>query len=809
MNKNLIPAHDILLHKRKSYTTIFNNKWLLPLLLLIFAAGCKKVVEEQGTTGICPIVVSTDPANGAINVVTSKKITATFNEAMDPATINAATYVLRQGTTVIPGAVTYTGMTATFTPASLLAANTVYTGTVSAGVKDPAGNAMVADYVWSFNTGAVPIVVSTDPANGASNVAISKIITATFSTTMNPATINATTYVLRQGTTVVPGTVTYSGMTATFTPASPLAVSTVYTGTITTGATDVAGNALAANYTWTFATGALPTVISTDPANGATNVAAGKVITATFSTAMDPLTINATTFLLKQGTTSITGVVTYSGTTASFTPSVALTANTVYTATITTGAKNVAGNALGADYVWSFTTGSVPAVVSTDPANLATNVLPNKIITATFNMAMDPITINSATFLLKQGATSVLGVITYSGTTATFTPAVALTANTVYTATITTGAKNPAGNPLVADYVWSFTTGAIPTVTSTDPANGALNVPLNKIITATFSMAMDPLTINATTFLLKQGVTAITGVVTYAGTTATFTPAAPLASNTVYTATITTGAKNVAGNALAANYTWSFTTIAPVPPSLLGTASLFGAFGGSAGITNQGINTVINNGGIGTTGASTLITGFHDGLTAAVYTETPLNIGLVTGGIYTAPPPPGTAASFAIATQAFLDATIAYNSISPASRPGGTDPGAGELGGLTLPPGVYKSAGGTFGITSGNLTLNAMGDPNAVWIFQAPTSLTVGVAGPAGARSVLLINGAQAKNVYWYVGSAATINGAGGGVMTGNILATAGVTFSTAGNTVQTVLNGRALSLTASVTMVNTTINVP
>jgi hypothetical protein len=66
-----------------------------------------------------------------------------------------------------------------------------------------------------------------------------------------------------------------------------------------------------------------------------------------------------------------------------------------------------------------------------------------------------------------------------------------------------------------------------------------------------------------------------------------------------------------------------------------------------------------------------------------------------------------------------------------------------------------------------------------------------------------------AKNVYWQVGSAAIINGAGGGIMTGTIIAYSGVTFSTAGNVVQTILNGRALSLNASVTMVNTTINVP
>jgi hypothetical protein len=254
------------------------------------------------------------------------------------------------------------------------------------------------------------------------------------------------------------------------------------------------------------------------------------------------------------------------------------------------------------------------------------------------------------------------------------------------------------------------------------------------------------------------------------------------------------------------NITANFTLIPP-PPSILGTASIFGAFGGGAGITNQGLNTVINNGSIGTTGASTLITGFHD--VTAVYTETPLNVGNVTGRIYTAPPAPGTATSFAIATQGLLDITAAYNAISPASKPGGSDPGAGELGGLTLAPGVYKSAGATFKITTGNLTLDAKGDPNAEWIFQTAAGLTVGIAGPAGARSVTLINGGQAKNVYWYVGSSAVINAAGGGTMTGNIITTAGITFSTAGNSVQTVLNGRALSLVASVTMVNTTINVP
>jgi len=87
------------------------------------------------------------------------------------------------------------------------------------------------------------------------------------------------------------------------------------------------------------------------------------------------------------------------------------------------------------------------------------------------------------------------------------------------------------------------------------------------------------------------------------------------------------------------------------------------------------------------------------------------------------------------------------------------------------------------------------------------STLTVGAA--AAPRSVILINGAQAKNVFWQVSSAATINGAGGGTMVGTIIASAGVTFSTAGNVAITTLNGRALGLNASVTLVNTVINVP
>lgn len=245
-------------------------------------------------------------------------------------------------------------------------------------------------------------------------------------------------------------------------------------------------------------------------------------------------------------------------------------------------------------------------------------------------------------------------------------------------------------------------------------------------------------------------------------------------------------------------------------PNALGSAANFAVFGGGAGMTNQGIYTVIN-GDIGTTGASTLVTGFHD--KNAKYTETTLNIGKVNGTVHTATAPAGSVPNV-IAAAAALDAQKAFDNLSPAALPGGIDVsslggGAGQLGNRTLAPGVYKSAPGTYAIQGGDLTLDGRGDPNAIWVFQMATTLTVGGPGAAFPQSIHLVNGAQAKNVFWQVGSAATINAAGGGTMVGTIIASSGATFSTAGNVDVVTLNGRALALHASVTMVNTHVNLP
>ena len=187
--------------------------------------------------------------------------------------------------------------------------------------------------------GVRPVVTSTDPISSAIGITLNRKIMATFSVPMSPTTISSSSFTLQQGTTAVAGSVVYTGLTATFTPTANLAVSTVYTATVNTGAKSLGGTSMAKNYTWNFTTGTTPdttapTVTLTNPANNATGVAVNRTVVVTFSEAMDFTTITSSTIAVKQGTTPVAGVVTYTGTTATFTPTGNLLPNTVYTVTV-------------------------------------------------------------------------------------------------------------------------------------------------------------------------------------------------------------------------------------------------------------------------------------------------------------------------------------------------------------------------------------------------------------------------------------------------------------------------------------------
>ncbi len=821
-----------------------------------------------------PSVVSTTPTSGASGLTFNPTISATFLQlpAQDPdyagaalncSTLTTSTFTVTATAGAVTGTVACSGATATFTPTSpaILAANTTYTATLTTGVQNVAGTGLASAFTWTFTTDTLPTVLSTVPANGATGILLNQAIGATFSKAMNCATLYspATTFtVTGPGSTAVAGTVSCSGNGAIFIPSNLLATNTLYTATITTGAQDAQGVPLASNYAWNFRTvpaPAAPSVIATNPAAGATGVPTNQSLIATFSEAMNPATIGVTTFTLKAttGGAAVTGTVAYdaSGSVAIFTPTAPtpLAASTQYTATITTGVQDLAGYTMASNYVWTFTTGVLnttkPTVLSTIPANLATGVPTNQVVSATFSAAMNPLTISGTTFTLTSGtpAVAVAGLVTYAsiGNTAIFTPTAALVTGTTYTATITTGAQDLSGNALASNNVWTFTVGAAngtaPTITLTSPVNGATGVAINQAVSATFSKAMNPLSINTTTFTLTgPSGAAVIGTISYNAATfiATFTPSANLVSNTIYTADITTGVTDSTGNSLGSGVApnpWSFTTIGVVGavPVTLGTAALFGDVGGTAGMTNSGGLTVIN-GNIATTAVSTLVVDLHDntvvtlGVDECSYSETPIDTGgLVNGTIYTAPgtsiptaacPNEGTAVTSAIAAKAEADALTAYNQLvafpnglAVETCPGCGGGNAGELGNRTLPPGIYKSTPGFYNISLGPLTLDAQGNPNAFWVFQMATALTVGT--PTANESIVLVNGAKASNVFWQVGSFATINGIlGGGTFDGTVISQTGASVSTAGVAQITTVNGRLISLVGSVTIVNTVINV-
>jgi hypothetical protein len=510
-----------------------------------------------------------------------------------------------------------------------------------------------------------------------------------------------------------------------------------------------------------------PTVTRSYPVPGAPGVPTGISLTATFNEAMDPITVNTTSFTLQASGLPLgpvlQGTVTYVGLIATFNPDIDLDADTEYTATITTDAKNLAGNALASNHVWTFTTeadlvDANPTVILTDPTDFEEDVALNRSVTVTFSEAMDPTTVNDATFTLDDGVASVQGVVTYVGLIAIFNPDIDLVAGTEYTATITSAAEDLAGNflvdeqtpPVVNDYVWTFTTGLTsdtiaPTVAPKSPLNGAVDVALNKSVSATFSEAMDPNTVNPTSFTLQaSGVPlgpVLSATVSYLGLDATLNPTNDLAVDTEYTVTMTTDATDLAGNPLAFDEVWSFRTIAapaqgPLPVNLRSAEDF--AVLSKTGISTTGTTFITGNIGVNPV-TSTAITGFGLILDSsnAFATST-----LVSGRVY--------APDYAVPTPAKMvtainDLHTAYVDAAGRTLPDATELGAGDISGMTLAPGLYKWSTGLL-VASGT-TVTLSGGANDVWIFQIAGDLTV-----APNAIVALDGGAQAKNIFWQVG---------------------------------------------------------
>ncbi|MBE0514485.1 Ig-like domain-containing protein [Sulfurimonas sp.] len=431
-----------------------------------------------------------------------------------------------------------------------------------------------------------------------------------------------------------------------------------------------------------------------------------------------------------------------------------------------------------------------PKVIAVTPLNNESNVSYNlKHITAEFSVAMDNTTITDTSFTLLDGNSTVTGTVDYANRVADLTLDANLSQDTLYTATITTAAKDTNGVALANDYVWTFTTGSSadetpPTVLSTSPRNGATGVLSTKIVTATFSEPMKALSVTAAgvfTLIETNSTNSVDGNVSYSviNKIASFKPTSVLAPDTNYTANIKNTVTDLAGNTMLLDYNWTFVTAdANVTVELVdfGLAAPFG-IASTAGVTNTGTapNTVID--GDAVLNPTATCNGVQ-----ILFTDGP-GFGLC-GGF--APSINGTVVTplypDAITAQPVTDdLRAAYLSITPANMPGGTAIAAGTTLGAPIGDplvegdnlfytGVYTSI--TSILITGDLTLDAQGDPDATFVFQSAS--TVGTA--VGAR-ILLAGGAKASNVYWQAGSDATLQT--NTVWNGNILAYRDITMVT------------------------------
>jgi hypothetical protein len=313
-----------------------------------------------------------------------------------------------------------------------------------------------------------------------------------------------------------------------------------------------------------------------------------------------------------------------------------------------------------------------------------------------------------------------------------------------------------------------------PSVTAQSPAANATNVSLSKVISVTFSEAMDASTINSTNFTLKQGSLNISGTVAYQGTTATFAPAVPLTAGTTYTVIITTGIKSAAGVAIPANNSWAFSTgsnAAGLAPVNLGTAANYVILAKTA-INNAPTSNITGDLGL-SPAATSYITGFS--ITNATGYATSAQ---VTGKLYAADMVSPTPINL---TTAVNDMTTAYNNAAGRPSPDFSELGTGNIGGKTLTEGLYKWSSNVTAPT--NVIIS--GSSTDVWIFQIAGNLSLG----SGVK-ITLSGGAQAKNIFWQVAGTVTIGTTA--QFKGVILSQTGITLNTGAS-----LSGRALAQTA------------
>ena len=708
--------------------------------MVLLITGCSKddVVE---IVGVCPIVLSTVPEDGDINVPLDQVITVTFNEEVDPETINEQTFTV-DGSSSVAGTVTYSGMTASFTPSANLEPNTTYTAIVTTSIKDLLGNALQQNYVWTFTT--IPeITLSATPEAGGMLLGA-----GTFS----------------NGSTVTVAAVPSEGYTFTSWTVDGTVVSTSSSYQF-----EMDGNiALVANFE-EVVLGNFRINLSSSPIAGGTTNGSGQFeenSTVTVSALPNPgyVFVNWT-----EGETVASESSSYQ---------FVLTGNRTLVANYSQIPADQFAVILSANpAAGGSTTGSGSFDAETDVTVTATPNTGYAFVNWTVN-GEEVSTNSSYTFELTANTTLIAN----------------FEVRTTYTLNV--NAENGSvdidpdqttyndGDQVILEAIpadgYEFSSWSGDASGSANPLTVTMDS--DKNITANFTPIESAFTLN---------VTAQNGNVDVNPEQQTYNDR----DQVVLTATPEDGYEfsNWSGDAEGSNnqiivvmdsnknITANFTQIAnagqicPDPAVDLGLAGNY-AILAKSGISTTGVTTVTGDMGVSPI-TSTAITGF--GLTRSTdgtYSTSSLVTGKVYASDYTSPTPTNLTTAVSNMETAFTTA----NGMAPDE----TELLAGNLNGQTLAPGVYKW--GTGLSVTNSIILDGGGEDCAAFVFQIAGDLTI-----ANNTKIILQNGAKADNIYWVVAGAGAMLGTDVD-FSGNILSQTLISVNT-----RSTVNGRLLAQSA------------
>lgn len=689
-------------------------------------------------------------------------------------------------------------------------------------------------------------VVTTDPMDKAVDVVLGKLITATFNTSMNSATINNSTFIIKQGTNQISGKVepTANGAVFTFKPDVPLLPFTKYTGTITTGAKDTLRTAMAADYVWSFTT--IPQVsVTADPIAGGTvtgggEFAQGSVVTVNAAPAQGYTFLNWTeTDNGPVVSTSASYQFTMAGNRAlfaNFEPipvgnfAVNLSASPVAGGTTTGGGSFAAGSSV------TVTARANTGYTFVDWTENGTRVSTSTSIQFTLNNSRTFVAnfraIPASQFAVLLSSSPVAGGTTNgegayaAGTSVTVTAA----PNTGYSFTNWTDQASgavlstspdytfalSANRALVANFAistYTLTANAVNGTVAKNPDQARYNYGSTVTLTATpapgyiFSSwsgdatgTTNPLTVNmnsdknitanftaipANMFTLT--VIANNGSVLKVPNQATYNSG----SGVVLTATPNAG---YAFSSWSGDATGS---INPLTVTMNANKNITANFVPNAGVGPTAVNlgtagnfAILTKSGISTTGV-TSITGDIGVSPASATALTGFGLIMDTNGQSSHTPivsGKAYASDYAAPTPAKMTTAVSDMETAFTTANGLTTPApivglyAGDISGRILPAGLYKWSTGVL-VTNAGVTLT--GGPNDTWVFQIAQNLTIN-----NNAKITLLGGAQAKNIFWVVTGQATLGS--NSDVSGIILSKTLISLNTGAK-----VNGRLLAQTA------------